>query len=136
MLDQSDPNHIKFIHEFSKKVKSSAKIDAPPGMVASKKKEEFEHGGACPKCSKASTLKPESNKDDSSITSKKSSKMDAQMVATIVGASVGLVAGPLLVTGGLAVAGFGAAGVGAGTLAAGIQSGIGNVVAGSIFASM
>ena len=67
---------------------------------------------------------------------KKSSKMDAQMVATIVGASVGLVAGPLLVTGGLAVAGFGAAGVGAGTLAAGIQSGIGNVVAGSIFASM
>ena len=138
MLDQSDPNHINFIHEFSNKVKSSAKIDAlaPPGMVAYKKKEEFEHGGACPKCSKASTLKLESNKDDSSITSKKSSKMDAQMVATIVGASVGLVAGPLLVTGGLAVAGFGAAGVGAGTLAAGIQSGIGNVVAGSLFASM
>ena len=75
MLDQSDPNHIKFIHEFSKKVKSSAKIDAPPGIVASKKKEEFEHGGTCPKCSKASTLKLESNKDDSSITSKKSSKI-------------------------------------------------------------
>ena len=68
MLDQSDPNHINFIHEFSKKVKSSAKIDAlaPPGMVAYKKKEEFEHGGARPKSSKASTPKPESNKDDSS----------------------------------------------------------------------
>ena len=53
------------------------------------------------------------------------------MVATIVGASI---AGPLVITGGLALAGFGAAEVGAGTLAAGIQSGIGNVVAGSLFA--
>ena len=38
-------------------------------------------------------------------------------------------------TGGLAVAGFGTAGVAAGSLAAGIQSGIGNVVAGSLFAT-
>ena len=66
MLDQSDPNHINFIHEFSNKVKSSAKIDAlaPPGMVAYKKKEEFEHGGARPKSSKASTPKPESKKEE------------------------------------------------------------------------
>ena len=55
------------------------------------------------------------------------------MVATIVGASI---AGPLVITGGLALLGFGAAGVGAGTLAAGIQSGIGNVVAGSLFAGI
>ena len=53
------------------------------------------------------------------------------MVATVVGASI---AAPLIVTGGLAIAGFGAAGVGAGTLVAGIQAGIGNVVAGSWFA--
>ena len=55
------------------------------------------------------------------------------MVATIVGASI---AGPLVITGGLTLAGFGAAGVGAGTLAASIQSGIGNVVAGSLFAGI
>ena len=59
-------------------------------------------------------------------------KITSTMVLSIVGATI---AGPLLVTGGLAVAGFGAAGVGAGTLAAGIQSGIGNVVAGSMFAT-
>ena len=76
MLDQSDPNHINFIHEFSNKVKSSAKIDAlaPPGMVAYKKKEDLEHGGARPKSSKASTPKPESNKDDSSSSHKNDRK--------------------------------------------------------------
>ncbi|RFU27225.1 hypothetical protein B7463_g9104, partial [Scytalidium lignicola] len=36
----------------------------------------------------------------------------------------------------LAACGFGPCGVGAGTLAAGIQSGIGNVVGGSLFATM
>ena len=45
------------------------------------------------------------------------------------------VAGPLIVTSGLSLVGFGAAGVKAGSLAAGIHSGIGNVVAGSIFSS-
>ena len=76
MLDQSDPNHINFIHEFSNKVKSSAKIDAlaPPGMVAYKKKEDSEHGGARPKSSKAGTPKPESNKDDSSSSHKNDRK--------------------------------------------------------------
>ena len=76
MLDQSDPNHINFIHEFSKKVKSSAKIDAlaPPGMVAYKKKEEFEHGGARPKSSKASTPKPESKKEEFSSHNKNDRK--------------------------------------------------------------
>ena len=53
------------------------------------------------------------------------------MVATVAGA---VIAGPLAFTYGLAALGFGSAGVGAGTIAAGIQSGIGNVAAGSAFA--
>ena len=52
--------------------------------------------------------------------------------AIIVGAAIAV---PLVVQGGIAAAGFGAAGVGPGTLAAGIQSTIGNVAAGSLFAS-
>ena len=50
------------------------------------------------------------------------------------GLAVGLAA-PFAIGAGLAALGFGAAGVGAGTVAAGIQSGIGNVAAGSAFAS-
>ena len=52
-----------------------------------------------------------------------------------VGAAVG-VAAPVLVLGGLAATGFGAGGVVAGSVAAGIQSSIGSVAAGSLFASM
>ena len=63
MLDQTDSNHLNFIQEFSKKVKSSNKISAlaPPGMVAYKKKEDVEHGGARPKFSKGSTPKNDTN---------------------------------------------------------------------------
>ena len=65
-----------------------------------------------------------------------SSSMDMYREATIGGATIACaLAGPLIVTGGLAVAGFGTTGVAAGSLAAGIQSGIGNVVAGSLFAT-
>ena len=46
------------------------------------------------------------------------------------------VAAPIVIPAALGAAGFTAAGVGAGTLAAGIQSGIGNVVAGSAFAGL
>ena len=54
--------------------------------------------------------------------------------ATIGGAAiVCAVAGPLIVTSGLSLVGFGAAGVKAGSLAAGIHSGIRNVLAGSFF---
>ena len=52
-----------------------------------------------------------------------------------VGAAVG-VATPVVVVGGLALTGFGAGGVVAGSVAAGIQSSIGSVAAGSLFASM
>ena len=48
---------------------------------------------------------------------------------------VGVIAAPLTITAGLGALGFGAAGVGAGTWAAATQAGIGNVVAGSSFAS-
>ena len=51
-----------------------------------------------------------------------------------VGAAVG-VAAPVAVAAGLAVTGFGAGGVVAGSVAAGIQSSIGSVAAGSLFAS-
>ena len=51
-----------------------------------------------------------------------------------VGAAVG-VAAPVAVLGGLALTGFGAGGVVAGSVAAGIQSYIGSVAAGSLFAS-
>ena len=51
-----------------------------------------------------------------------------------VGAAVG-VAAPVAVLGGLALTGFGAGGVVAGSVAAGIQSSIGSVAAGSLFAS-
>ena len=51
-----------------------------------------------------------------------------------VGAAVGLAA-PVVVLGGLAATGFGAGGVVAGSVAAGIQSSIGSVAAGSLFAS-
>ena len=72
----------------------------------------------------------------SDTTTRSSSSMDMYRVATIGGATIACaLAGPLIVTGGLAVAGFGTAGVAAGSLAAGIQSGIGNVVAGSLFAT-
>jgi hypothetical protein len=53
------------------------------------------------------------------------------MVAATLGA---VIAGPVAVVGGLAVLGFGGAGIAAGSIAAGIQSGIGNVVVGSAFA--
>ena len=43
-------------------------------------------------------------------------------------------AAPIVIPAALGVAGFTAAGVGAGTIAAGIQSTIGNVAAGSAFA--
>merc|ERR1712018_196336 len=46
------------------------------------------------------------------------------------------VAGPLIVTNGLSMVGFGSAGVKAGSVAAVIQSGIGNVPAGSLFSIM
>ncbi len=52
----------------------------------------------------------------------------------LIGLGVG-VAAPVAITGGLALAGFGAGGVVAGSVAAGIQSAIGNVAAGSLFAS-
>ena len=52
-----------------------------------------------------------------------------------VGAAVG-VAAPVVVLGGLALTGFGAGGVVAGSVAAAIQSSIGSVAAGSLFASM
>ena len=63
MLDQTDSNHLNFIQEFSKKVKSSNKISAlaPPGMVAYKKKEDVEHGGARPKSSKGIATKNDTN---------------------------------------------------------------------------
>ena len=55
-----------------------------------------------------------------------------------IGLGVGAVAGlavPLVATAALGVAGFSAGGVGAGSIAAGIQASIGNVAAGSVFAS-
>jgi hypothetical protein len=52
-----------------------------------------------------------------------------------VGAAVG-VAAPVVVLGGLAATGFGAGGVVAGSVAAGVQSSIGSVAVGSLFASM
>ena len=51
-----------------------------------------------------------------------------------VGVAVGLAA-PSVATAALGVAGFSAGGVGAGSIAAGIQASIGNVAAGSVFAS-
>ena len=61
-------------------------------------------------------------------------------LATIGGAIIvcgvaGLLAGPLIVTNGLSLVGFGSAGVKAGSVAAVIQSVIGNVAAGSLFSS-
>ena len=54
----------------------------------------------------------------------------------IVGASIVCgVAVPLILTSGLSLVGFGSAGVKAGSVAAVIQSGIGNVPAGSLFSS-
>ena len=49
--------------------------------------------------------------------------------------AVGVIAAPLTITAGLGALGFGATGVGPGTWAAATQAGIGNVVAGSWFAS-
>ncbi|KAH9067535.1 hypothetical protein EDB87DRAFT_3643 [Lactarius vividus] len=51
------------------------------------------------------------------------------------GATAGVFLVPLVTTAGLGVVGFSAAGPVAGTMAAGIQAGIGNVAAGSLFAT-
>ena len=56
------------------------------------------------------------------------------MTGLAIGASVG-VAAPAIIVGGLGLVGFGAGGVMAGSAAAGIQATIGNVAAGSLFAS-
>jgi len=50
------------------------------------------------------------------------------------GATAGVFLTPVLITAGLGVVGFSAAGPVAGSIAAGMQAGIGNVVAGSLFA--
>ena len=63
-------------------------------------------------------------------------KIIGKRLATIGGTViVCAVAGPPIVTSGLCFVGFGATGVKAGSLAAGIHSGIGNVLAGSFFSS-
>ena len=76
MLDLSDANHSKFIEEFSKKVTCSAKINslAPPGMVAYKKKDEFDQQsiGARPKSSKEQSRNNSSNKENSNTDQKRS----------------------------------------------------------------
>jgi hypothetical protein len=57
MLDVRNPNHLNFIQDFSRRIKSSAKISAlaPPGMVAYKKGQQL--GGARSK-NKAMQKKP------------------------------------------------------------------------------
>ena len=64
-------------------------------------------------------------------TEKKRIFTEYKMVATGL---VAAVAAPYVAAAALGAAGFTAAGVGVSTIAAGVQSGIGNVVAGSAFA--
>ncbi|KAI0264189.1 hypothetical protein BC834DRAFT_970915 [Gloeopeniophorella convolvens] len=55
-------------------------------------------------------------------------------IACVAGVTCGAVLTPLLAPVILGIVGFGAAGPVAGTIAAGVQAGIGNVAAGSLFA--
>ncbi|KAI9465363.1 hypothetical protein BJY52DRAFT_1221020 [Lactarius psammicola] len=57
------------------------------------------------------------------------------LVVIAAGATTGVVLTPIVAPAALGVVGFSAAGPVAGTMAAGIQAGIGNVVAGSLFAT-
>ena len=77
---------------------------------------------------------PDSDSDSKKVGFFKNENVKKAAIGIGVGAAVG-VAAPLAVVGGLAVTGFGAGGVVAGSIAAGIQSSIGSVAAGSLFAS-
>ena len=80
MLDLADDNHARFVEEFSKKIKSSAKINslAPPGMVAYKKKDEFDQQpiGARPKSSKEQSKNNSSSKENYAVAEQKRSGKD------------------------------------------------------------